>query len=190
MQLDVPRDIRKKLAYYRAWEEDKHPPIPFKEYPKMPLVPARHAKDIVVDGKVIGKKGELSGKAPVPIYDQFKQPIVFASARDEAEWLADHPEEAAEIAEAETEKAVPLDKLKASNDALQAVTDRLQGAKAEIAQKDDALAEALAQLESAKMELAAARAKRASEAAGGEKLDMRTKAGREAAAAQKAAAEG
>ena len=167
----VPLDIRDSLAFPKKWQAKNHPPIPYKEYPKMPLVPHRDAK------------GQLTGKAPVPILDTFRQPIIFQSARDEAEWLAGHATEAAEIAEAEVTKAVPLDKLRASNEALQAVTDRLQGTKAELEQKDEALAEALAQLESAKFELAAARAKRATEG----KLDMRTKEGREAAAAAKAA---
>ena len=171
MQLDVPLDIRENLAYYKAWQPKAHPPIPFKEYPKMPLVPARD------------KAGKLTGKAPVPILDTFKNPIVFATPRDEAEWLAEHPEEAADIAEVKSSAMPSLDKLEASNQALQAVTDRLQGAKAEIEEKDSALAEALAQLESAKLELAAARAKKSSEG----KLDMRTKEGREAAAAAKAA---
>jgi hypothetical protein len=183
---EVPLDIRENMAYPKKWQAKANPAVPYREYPKMPLVAHRYAKDLVIDGKVIGKRGELSGKAPVPILDTFKQPIVFASARDEAEWLADHPEEAAEIAEAEETRAAPLDKLKASNEALQAVTDRLQSAKAELEQKDTALADAFAQLESAKLELTAARAKRAAETAGA-KLDMRTKEGREAAAAAKAA---
>lgn len=184
----VPLDIRKKLAYYKAWEPEAHPPKPFSEYPKMPLVPARWAKDVAIDGKIIGKKSELSGKAPVPILDTFKQPIVFATARDEVEWLLEHPEEAAEIAEVEAARAPASDKLVAALEANQAISDRLKGAKAELEQKDTALAEALAQLETAKLQLAAKR--REGGETGGEKIDMRTKAGREAAAAQKAATEG
>ncbi len=186
MHTEVPLDIRESLAYYNSWKPKAHPPKPFKEYPKMPLVPHRYAKDLVLEGKVVGKKGDLSGKAPVPILDTFKQPIVFQNAREEAEWLSSHPEEAADIADVKASAMPPLDKLMASNEALQAVTDRLQGAKAEIEQKDAALAEAHAQLESAKLELAAARAKKAAEG----KLDMRTKEGREAAAAAQKAVEG
>ena len=187
MYNEAPLDIRENLAYYKAWQPKAHSPKPFKEYPKMPLVPHRYEKDHVVEGKTVGRKGELSGKAPVPVLDSMKKPIVFASARDEAEWLAEHPEEAAEIAEVVAATLPALDKLAASNQALQAVTDRLVGAKAEIAEKDSALAEALAQLESAKLALAAQRRAKADEPA---KLDMRTKEGREAAAAQKAAAGG
>jgi hypothetical protein len=175
MQLEIPTDIRENIAYFKKWKDATKAQAmrPFSEYPKMPLVPARD------------KAGKLTGKAPVPIFDTFKQPIVFATARDEAEWLADHPEEASEIAEIEAGRAPATDKLEASNQALQAVTDRLKGAKAEIDEKDAALAEALAQLETAKLQLAAKR--RADDP---DKLDMRTRAGREAAAAQKAAAEG
>jgi hypothetical protein len=182
--LEVPTDIRENIAYFKKWKDATKAQAmrPFSEYPKMPLVPARWAKDTAVDGKIIGKKGELSGKAPVPIFDTFKQPIVFATARDEAEWLADHPAEAAEIAEIEAGLVPATDKLEASNQALQAVTDRLKGAKAEIEQKDTALAEALAQLETAKLQLAAKRRE-----ADPAKLDMRTKEGREAAAALKTA---
>lgn len=168
---EVGTDIRENIAYPKKWQPKANPIVPFKEYPKMPLVPHRDAK------------GVLTNKAPVPILDVLKQPVVFATARDEAEWLAEHPEEAAEIAEVKASALPPLDKLEASNDALRAVTDRLQGAKAEIEQKDGELAEALAQLESAKLELAAARAKKAAEGDGEKKLDMRTKEGREAAKA-------
>ena len=172
---EVPLDIRESIAYPKKWQPKANPPVAYKEYPKMPLVPHKDAK------------GALTDKAPVPILDTFKQPIVFANAREEAEWLTDHPEHAADIAEVEAGRAPATDKLEASNQALQAVTDRLKGAKAEIQEKDTALADALAQLESAKLELAAARAKKAAGETGGDKLDMRTKAGREAAAALKAA---
>jgi hypothetical protein len=185
MQTDVPLDIRESCAYFKAWQPKAHPPKPYQEYPKMPLVPARWAKDTALDGKIIGRKGELSGKAPVPILDTFHQPIVFATARDEVEWLMEHPEHAAEIAEVEAARAPASDKLVAALEANQAISDRLKGAKAELEEKDTALAEALAQLETAKLQLAAKR--RTDDP---DKIDMRTKAGREAAAAQKAATEG
>lgn len=185
MYMEPPLDMRENIAYYKAWQPKAHPPKPFAEYPKMPLVPHRWEKDVKNDdGIVVGKKGEFSGKAPVPIFDTFKQPIVFATARDEMEWLVDHPDEALQIAEVEASRVPATDKLIASNQALQAVTDRLQSAKAEIDDKDKQLADALAQLETAKLQLAA---KRVADPA---KLDMRTKEGREAAAAAKSASEG
>lgn len=171
--VSAARDMRRFIAFPNAWTEDENPPVPFKEYPLMPLVLARDAK------------GELTGKANVPLYDTMKRPIIFANAREEAEWLSEHPKEAARIAEAKMEAAPAHDQLGATSDALRATQDRLNGAKAEIAEKDESLAEALAQLASAKAELAAAKA--AKQGGDGEKkLDMRTKEGRAAAEAAKA----
>ncbi len=165
--VNAGRDQRKFIAYPNAWTEEENPPVPFKEYPKMPLVQHRDAK------------GELTGKADVPLYDSLKQPIIFESPRAEAEWLADHPKEASWIAEAKMMAAPSPDRLAATGDALRATQDRLAGAKAELETKDGELSDALAQLASAKAELAAAKAAKQPE--GEKKLDMRTKEGREAA---------
>jgi hypothetical protein len=159
------RDMRKFIAYPNAWTEDENPIVAYKAYPKMPLVHHRDAK------------GELTGKADVPLYDTMKQPIIFENARAETEWLAEHPKEAALIAEAKMNAAEPLDKLEASNDALRVATDRLQDVKGELDQKDSELSDALAQLASAKAELAASGAAKQS---GEPKIDKRTKEYREA----------
>jgi hypothetical protein len=161
---EVGLDIRENIAYPKKWQAKANPIVPFKEYPKMPLVKHRDAK------------GELTGKADCPLYDTLKQAITFESARAEAEWLTDHPKEAALIAEAEADAVPSPNKLKDTSDALKATQDRLKGAKAEIEEKDGALAEALAELAAAKALLAA---KKADD--GEKKLDMRTKEGREAA---------
>lgn len=158
------RDMRKFIAFPNAWTEDENPPVPFKEYPKMPLVQHRDAK------------GELTGKANVPLYDTMKQPIIFETARAEAEWLADHPKEAAWIAEAQAEAEPAHDKLGATSDALRATQDRLEGAKADLEAKDGELQDALAELAAAKALLATRK-----DTGGDKKMDMRTKEGREAA---------
>jgi hypothetical protein len=162
---EVGTDIRENIAYPKKWQPKANPIVPFKEYPKMPLVKHRDAK------------GVLTGKADAPLYDTLKQPIIFENARAEAEWLEDHPKEAALIAAAQLDAPMSPDKLAATSDALRATQDRLEGAKAEIEEKDGQLADALA-------ELAAAKALLASRKAEGDekpKLDMRTKEGREAA---------
>jgi hypothetical protein len=163
--VNAARDMRRFIAYPNRWTEDENPIVPYKAYPKMPLVHHRDAK------------GELTGKADVPLYDTMKQPIVFENARAEAEWLTEHPKEAAMIAEAKADTAEPHDKLGASNDALRLATDRLQDAKVEIDQKDSELSEALAQLAAAKLELAARKNVQQGESG---KIDKRTKEYREA----------
>lgn len=167
---EVDLDIREHIAYPKRWQPKANPIVPFKEYPKMPLVKHRDAK------------GELTGKADAPLYDTMKQPIVFENARAEAEWLSDHPKEAALIAEAQADAVPSMNKLTATSDALKATQDRLAGAKAEIEEKDSALADALSELAAAKALLASRKVD-----TGDKKLDMRTKEGREAA---KVAAEG
>ena len=166
--VNAGRDMRKFLAFPNRWTEEENPPVPYKAYPKMPLVHHRDAK------------GELSGKADVPLYDSMKQPIIFENARAEAQWLSEHPKEAALIAEAKVNAAEPHDKLGASNDALRLATDRLQDVKGELDQKDSELSDALAQLASAKAELAASRAASKAENPSEAKIDKRTKEYREA----------
>lgn len=182
--VSAARDMRRFIAYPNAWTEDENPPVPFKEYPLMPLVLDRYAADVKEGLEIKHRKGDLTGKANSPLYDTMKQPIIFQNARDEAEWLSEHPKEAAWIAEAKMEAVPAHDQLGATSDALRATQDRLNGAKAEIAEKDESLADALAQLASAKAELAAAKAAKQSD--GEKKLDMRTKEGRAAAEAAKA----
>lgn len=166
--VSAARDMRRFIAYPNVWTEDENPPQPFKEYPKQPLVQHRDAK------------GELTGKPNVPLYDTLKQPIEFANARAEAEWLSEHPKEAAWIAEAQADAVPSPDKLAATSDALKATQDRLAGTKAELEEKDTALQAALDELAAAKLKLATRR-----EGEGGEKkLDMRTKEGRAAAVAK------
>lgn len=161
---EVGLDIRESIAYPKRWQAKANPIVPFKEYPKMPLVKARDAK------------GDLTGKADVPLYDSLKQPIIFENARAELEWLADHPKEAGWIAEAKADAPMSPDKLAATSDALRATQDRLEGAKAELEEKDSALQDALNELAAAKALLASR-----NQSDGDKKLDMRTKEGREAA---------
>ncbi len=166
MDADLKTDIREVIAYPKRWTPKMNPRVPYKAYPKMPMVKARDAK------------GELTGKADVPILDSKKKPVIFANARAEQEWLAKHPKEAALIAEAKADAPPSLDKLADTSRELTASKDtnkRLQG---EIDAKDTQLADALAQLEAAKLELAAKRAAKAQEGSDGGKIDMRTKEGR------------
>lgn len=175
---EVGLDIRENIAYPKKWQPKANPPVPYKEYPKMPLVQDRYAAD-VMDGKEIKhKKGDLTGKADSPLYDTLKQPITFENARAEAEWLAEHPKEAAWIAEAQAASAPAPDRLASTSDALRATQDRLAGTKAELEEKDTALQSALDELAAAKALLAT---RKAESGDGEKKLDMRTKEGREAA---------
>ena len=155
------RDMRPFIAFPSRWTEDENPPVAFKEYPKMPLVQHRDAK------------GDLTGKADCPLFDEFKQPIIFENARAEAEWLEDHPKEAAWIAEAKMAAAPAHDRFGATSDALKATQDRLDGTKAELDAKDGELQDALAELKAAKALLASRK-----ESEG--KIDKRTKEYKEA----------
>lgn len=179
---EVPLDIRENMAYPKKWQPKANPPVPYREYPKMPLVQDRYAADVMDGKEVKHKKGDLTGKADSPLFDTLKQPIVFENARAEAEWLAEHPKEAAWIAETRAASAPVPDRLVATSDALKATQDRLDGAKAEIGEKDIALQAALDELAAAKALLAT----RKTESDGEKKLDMRTKEGRAAAEAAKA----
>ena len=164
MDTNPLQDMREYIAMPKRWQAKANPPVPFKEYPKMPLV---HHRD---------SKGVLTGKADVPLYDTKKQPIIFQNAREEADWLEAHPREAEWIAEAKMDAIPAADKLAATSDHLRATQDRLKGSEAELEAKDGELSEALAQLAAAKAELAAAKAAKQS----GDKIDKRTKEYREA----------
>ena len=87
MEADHRLDMRESIAYPKRWTQKMNPPVPFQRYPHMPLI--QHRND----------KGELTGKADTPIYDKNRQPLIWASARDEAEWLEANPKEAVLIAE-------------------------------------------------------------------------------------------
>lgn len=169
---EVGNDIRENIAYPKKWQAKANPIVPFKEYPKMPLVKHRDAK------------GVLTGKADCPLYDTLKQPIIFENARSEMEWLEAHPKEADLIAEALADAPMSPNKLAATSDALKATQDRLAGTKLELEEKDDALKAALDELAAAKALLAA---RKSTNEDGSPKLDMRTKEGREAAKAAQSA---
>ena len=61
--VSAARDMRRFIAYPNAWTEDENPPVPFKEYPLMPLVLARDAK------------GELAGSSATFPTKQFLEKI-------------------------------------------------------------------------------------------------------------------
>ncbi len=170
MEADPKVDIRESLAYPKRWQAKANPRVPYAPYPKMPLIHDRNPKT-----------GELTGKADVPIYDKQRQPLIFESARAEADWLAKNPKEAALIAEAKSDAPPTADKLADTSRELTATKDTNKRLQSEIDAKDTQLADALAQLEAAKIELAAKRAAKAQEGSDGGKIDMRTKEGRELA---------
>lgn len=128
----------------------KEPPVPFSEYPKMPLIPNPEPRP--------GKN------APIPIYldDTGLRCLTFRNAREEAEYIKSNPEMAAKIAEVEAAKPLLDPNLAETNKALRAVNDRNKELKAERDSLEDKLADSDAKLATAMAELAAA--KRAFEA--------------------------
>ena len=171
MEFDTRLDIRESIAYPKRWQPKANPRVPFAKYPHMPTIPHRD------------KEGKLTGKANVPIYDAMKQPIIWATAREETEWLLNHPEEAKLIAEAKAAEKTPN---YGTEHQLSASQDENKRLKAERDSAEKTAQLAMDELEAAKAELAALRAKKAGEGPASDqpaKLDMRTKAGREAARA-------
>jgi hypothetical protein len=184
MDADHKLDMRESIAYPKRWTPKMNPPVPYQAYPKMPLI--QHKDD----------KGALTGKADVPIYDQNRQPLIWANAREETEWLNANPKEAVLIAEANANKPQTLDN---ATHELAASKDSNKRLKAERDELDRKANQALDELAAAKAELAAMRQAKAGKEVKEDlaksdmdddsphKLDMRTKAGR---AAAKLAAEG
>ena len=170
MEFDPTLDIREAIAYPKRWQAKANPPVPYQKYPHRPLI--QHRDD----------KGELTGKANVPIFDKQGQPLIWQSARDEVEWLKDHPKEASLIAEAKAAAPVTLD---TATSQLAATNDKNKRLEAERDESDRKAQQAMDELAAAKAELAAMRKVRevGSDTEKPSKLDMRTKEGRAAAKA-------
>ena len=154
-------DIRANIALPKRWQAGANPRVPYQKYPRIPYRAA------------VGK----DEKTPVFFKDAVGQPVVFKTARDEAEWLEKHPVEARQIAEYE-ESLTPAgrsDNASIRNEALEDENARLRAERDELERNAQA---ALDELETMKAQL---RAKRAVE--GEAKIDMRTKEGRAAAKA-------
>lgn len=152
-------DIRSGIAYPNRWQAKANPRVPYQKYPRIPY-------------RAAGK----DEKGPVFFKDAAGQPLIFKTARDEADWLEQHPVEARQIAEYE-EGLTPAGRSDNASVRNEALEDELRRMKAKLDQSESSAQAALDELETAKAQL---RAKRASE---GEKLDMRTKEGRAAAKA-------
>jgi hypothetical protein len=153
-------DIRAGIALPKRWQAGANPRVPYQKYPRIPY-------------RAAGK----DEKGPVFFKDAVGQPVVFKTARDEAEWLEKHPVEARQIAEYE-ESLTPAgksDNASIRNEALEDENARLRADRDRMEQSAQA---ALDELEMLKAQL---RAKRAAEGEG--KIDMRTKEGRAAAKA-------
>ena len=154
-------DIRAGIALPKRWQAAANPRVPYQKYPRIPY-------------RAAGK----DEKGPVPFKNAAGQLVIFKTARDEAEWLEQHPVEARQIAEYE-ESLTPAGKSDNASIRNEALQDELNRVKAERDRMEANAQAALDELETAKAQL---RAKRAVDESA-PKLDMRTKEGRAAARA-------
>jgi hypothetical protein len=161
MEFDHTRDIREGIALPKRWQPKANPRVPYQKYPRIPY-------------RAAGK----DEKGPVFFKDATGQPVIFKTARDEAEWLELHPVEARQIAEYEDSltSSRKVDNATLRNEELEDELKRTKAARDEMERTAQA---ALDELETMKAQL---RAKRALENSDAPKLDMRTKEGRAAAA--------
>ena len=149
-------DIRAAIAYPKRWQAKANPRVPYAKYPRIPY-----------------KLGTEKDRGPVFFKDASGNPVIFKTAREEAEWLERHPVEARLIAEYE-ESLTPAGKSDNATLRNEVLEDELSRVKADRDRMEAQAQAALDELETMKAQL---RAKRSEE-----KIDMRTKEGRAAKA--------
>ena len=155
-------DIRAAIALPKRWQAAANPRVPYQKYPR-----------------ILYRAAGKDERGPVSFKDAAGQPVIFKTAKDEADWLERHPVEARQIAEYE-EGLTPAGKSDNATLRNEALEDELKRLRARLDQSEESAQAALDELETAKAQL---RAKKALEGSGGDKIDMRTKEGRAAAKA-------
>ena len=155
MEADTRFDIRESIAYPKRYQPKANPRVAYQRYPHMPLGP--------------GNK---------PFLDILKQPVIWADARAEKEWLDSHPDEAAKIAEHEAEKANNSPRVTNAEQKAAILSDENTRLKSERDKSESMNQVLLEELEAAKAQLAAARKDQAA------KVDGRSKEARAARAAE------